>query len=84
MLYFVECQHGNNKYIFARSFDHAAEHFVTWQTANEVEMGSFSIYKVKKMGSRKPAAAHLQQAIQLGLSGIASYSAEHGWSLDHD
>lgn len=81
MLFFVECEHGNDKHIFARSFDHAAEQFVAWQIGNEVEMGSFTVARVTIGSIIEPAATHLRDALALGVEGIGSYDDQLGWTI---
>ena len=81
LLFHVICEHRNHKFIFARSFDHAAEQFGTWQMANEAPMGSFSVERVKFLSKIDPQAVHLREALELGIEGFGKYSREHGWTI---
>lgn len=81
MLFFVEDEHGNDRFIFARGSRHAAELFVTWQMVNEAPMGGFVIERVTIRSRTPDAAAHLQDALLLNLDGVGSYNEVTGWSI---
>jgi hypothetical protein len=80
-LYHVECDQGYNQYIFAHSFDHAAEQFVTWQIANGVPMGDFSIGQISIRSLPPVEAGDLRDALRRGMEGIGRYDAEGGWCI---
>lgn len=81
MLFFVDCEHGNGKFIFARSLHHAAEQFVTWQMANEVKMGRFVVERITIASKREPDASHLRSALALGAWGIGYHDDHRGWVI---
>ena len=78
-LYHVECEQGYNQHIFAQSFDHAAEQFVTWQVANGVSMGDFSVGRISIRSLPPVEAGDLRDALRLGMEGIGRYDVENGW-----
>jgi hypothetical protein len=80
-LYVIERDFENDKFIFARSYDHAAEQFTDWLIANEVEFDSFSIARVTIASQVAPRAAQLRIALALAISGIGSHDERTGWSI---
>lgn len=76
-----DTDHGNDKDIFARGVHHAAEIFVAWQMANDVPIGNFTIERVTLESRTSTAAAHLREALSLGIDGVGSYDAAVGWKI---
>jgi hypothetical protein len=81
-LFFIDCEHGNDKFVFARSNHHAAEIFVTWQIVNKAQMGGFTIQRVTIASCAEPDATHLRHALKQELDGIGRYDVANGWIID--
>ena len=81
MLFKIECQYGNDKYVFAGSEQGAVEQFVTWQMVNEAPMGDFLVKRVTISSQTNLGAVHLREALRSSLQGIGIYSERRGWEI---
>lgn len=81
MLFEIECQYGNDKFVFGWSEQKAVEQFVTWQMANEAPAGDFTVKRITISSQSDIRATHLREALGLGIQGIGVYDAHHGWEI---
>lgn len=81
MLFYIECQHGNHKHVFASGVHEAAEHFVTWQIANEAPMGNFILQRVTLQSLAGLPREQLRDALNARIAGIGIYDEAAGWHI---
>lgn len=80
-LFKIEFERDQTLHMFARSFDHAAEQFVTWQMVNEITVGDFKINLERSQFMSRVEERDLRDAISMGLDGLGTYDEVQGWII---
>lgn len=80
-LFKIEFEPDQTLHIFAPSFEHAAELFVTWQMVNEITVGGFTVNQERSEFMDRVERRDLRDAISMGLEGLGTYDEDQGWII---